>query len=65
MVTKRPRQRHGADAQFESCVDLDGDKTICPSSLSRDTFESCVVLDGDKTCEKLEHLFICLRVVLF
>ena len=34
---------------FESCVVLDGDKTMVPAFASVRLFESCVVLDGDKT----------------
>ena len=34
---------------FESCVVLDGDKTVDVGAALAGGFESCVVLDGDKT----------------
>ena len=34
---------------FESCVVLDGDKTLLGRICDTTAFESCVVLDGDKT----------------
>ena len=43
------------DLRFESCVVLDGDKTLVFHGQSLLLFESCVVLDGDKTDQL--HLF--------
>ena len=50
---------------FESCVVLDGDKTLISKVLPQPLFESCVVLDGDKTSPYGARHGLCLRVVLF
>ena len=65
MVTK-PRDRPpAASGRFESCVVLDGDKTLPASMMAVLQFESCVVLDGDKTARCSTTTIRCLRVVLF
>ena len=50
MVTKLAGVEVAARLVFESCVVLDGDKTMCSPPAISSAFESCVVLDGDKTC---------------
>ena len=49
MVKKHERGVFLFQVMFESCVVLDGDKTITEMDHTDNMFESCVVLDGDKT----------------
>ena len=49
MVTKPRLEKSADDVLFESCVVLDGDKTLLGNPDTAQRFESCVVLDGDKT----------------
>ena len=42
-------KQYATTGKFESCVVLDGDKTLTIDAAAAYAFESCVVLDGDKT----------------
>ena len=57
MVTKLDGIVHWPSFEFESCVVLDGDKTVRDLVFIGYMFESCVVLDGDKTWRDLSMAY--------